>query len=230
MAVAAESAPSIRVVHPLPAPGDDPLARRLGRTLLARLGGSVRASLLDDRTLAALREEAAHQAGHARQMLVARPLIGDGYRGDPDRWLDSAPGGPALRAFYHAPNVLELLRSLTGLSWRTTGEAGSFSYYRRPGHHLGLHRDIETCELAVITCLRDDRPSPGSAGGVLCLYPSRSAEPLADIQGSLDTGPVEVRLAPGQSMVLLGGIVPHRLTPVTQDQARIITPLCYRTA
>ena len=205
------------------------MTRRLGGTLLGRLGGSVRASLLDDRTLAALQEEAADQAVHASQMLVARRLTRDGYRGDPDRWLDSAPGGPALHAFYHAPHVLELLRSLTGLSWRTTGEAGSFSYYRRPGHHLGLHRDIETCELAIITCLRDDRPSPGSAGGVLFLYPSRSADSLADIQESLDTGPVEVRLAQGQSLVLLGGIVPHRLTPVTEGQARIITPLCYRT-
>ena len=205
------------------------MTRRLGGTLLGRLGGSVRASLLDDRTLAALQEEAADQAVRASQMLVARRLTGEDYRGDPDRWLDSAPGGPALHAYYHAPHLLELLRSLTGLSWRTTGEAGSFSYYRRPGHHLGLHRDIETCELAIITCLRDDRPSPGSAGGVLCLYPSRSADRLADIQESLDTGPVEVRLAQGQSLVLLGGIVPHRLTPVTEGQARIITPLCYRT-
>jgi hypothetical protein len=229
MALGTAFARSTPAVHVTPAGGDDPLVRRLGRTLLARLGGSVRASLLDDRTLAALQEEAANQAVHAGQMLVARRLIGDGYRGDPDRWLDSAPGGLALHAFYHAPNVLELLRSLTGLSWQTTGEAGSFSYYRRPGHHLGLHRDIESCELAIITCLRDDRPLPGSAGGVLCLYPSRSAEPLADIQESLDTGPVEVRLVPGQSMVLLGGIVPHRLTSVTEGQARIITPLCYRT-
>ena len=229
MAVVTQFAPSTWAVPSPPAAEGDPLARRLGRTVLGRLGGSVRASLLDDRTLAALQEEAAGQAVHATQMLVARRLTGDGYRGDPDRWLDSAPGGPALHAFYHAPHVLELLRSLTGLTWRTTGETGSFSYYRRPGHHLGLHRDIETCELAIITCLRDDRPSPRSAGGVLCLYPSRSAETLADIQGSFDTGLVEVRLAPGESIVLLGGIVPHRLTPVIEGQARIITPLCYRT-
>jgi len=230
MALAANPTPSSRAVLPPPVAGDDPEARVLGRTLLARSGGSIRARLVDARALADLQEEAARQAVDARQMLVARPVSGDRYRGDPDRWLDSAQGGPALHAFYHAPHVLELLRSLTGLTWRTTGEAGSFSYYRRPGHHLGLHRDIETCELAVITCLRDDRPSPDSAGGVLCLYPSRSTEPLADIQGSLDTRAIEVRLAPGESIVLLGGIVPHRLTPVTHGQMRIITPLCYRVA
>ena len=141
---------------------------------------------------------------------------------------NSAPGGRSLQALYHAPQVRELLRSLTGLAWRTTGYAGAYSYYRRPGHHLGLHRDIETCEIAVITCVRDDRPWPGSPGGVLHLYPSRAGEPLDAIERSLDHGAVEVRLAPGQSLVLLGGIVPHRLTPVGERQTRIIAPLCYR--
>jgi hypothetical protein len=209
--------------RPSPA-GRDPLARLIAGTQLAHLGGAALVNLLDDRALRALQAEAARQATVAAPMLVARGSSGDESRGDPDRWLDSAPGGPALHAFYHAPQVSALLRSLTGLSWRTTGEVGSFSYYRRPGHHLGLHRDIESCELAVITCVRDDRPAPDAGGGVLSLYPSRAGEPLAQIKRSLESGAVEVRLVPGQSIVLFGGLITHRLTPLAAGQVRVITP------
>jgi hypothetical protein len=199
----------------------------LSTTALARAGGAVLAELLDPAALLALRGEADRVAPSATTMYVPDGQ-GDAGRGDPARWLDSAAGGPALHALYHAPQVRELLASLTGFAWRTTGESGAFSYYRRPGHHLGLHRDIESCEIAVITCVVDDRPAPTSGGGVLVLYPGRTAESVERIAATPDIGAIPVRLSPGQSIVLLGGIVPHRLTPIEPGQRRVIAPLCYR--
>jgi hypothetical protein len=197
----------------------------LADTPLARMGGAALTSLLDDRSLESLRQEATTQAAFARPNKRETASDAAAAAGDPERWLDSAPAGPVLDAFYHAPAVLRLLDSLTGLRWTTTGERGSYSYYRVAGHHLGLHLDIETCDVAVITCIADDRVR---SGGVLELYPGRVGEPLAQVRRSLVRGAVAVRLEVGQSIVLLGGLVPHRLTPVAEHQTRIISPLCYR--
>ena len=217
---------ALETVSGLASPGRDlrPLAL-LSATPLAKMGGAAVTRLVDPAWLAALRHEAEVQAAKAtpNRLLTSGPAAAEA--GDPERWLDTAPGGPVLDVFYHAPAVVELLASLTGLSWTTTGERGSFSYYRRPGHHLGLHRDIETCDVAVITCIADEG---ARNGGILELYPGRVGEPLAAILRSLGSGAVPVRLGVGQSIVLLGGLVPHRLTPVAPGQTRIISPLCYR--
>jgi hypothetical protein len=37
-------------------------------------------------------------------------------------------------------------------------------------------------------------------------------------------------LKPGETLLLLGGVVPHRLMPLGPDHLRIIAPLCYRMA
>jgi hypothetical protein len=200
---------------------------QLAHTPLARAGGAVLTRLLDDGWLASLRHEAAVQAALARPNERAQASAAAAAAGDPERRLESAPAGPVLDTFYHAPMVLELLASLTGLRWTTTGERGSYSYYRLEGHHLGLHLDIDTCDIALITCIADDGVR---SGGVLELYPGRVGVPLAEVRRSLDRGAVPIRLEVGQSIVLLGGLVPHRLTPVGPNQTRIISPLCYRVA
>ena len=148
-------------------------------------------------------------------------------RGQPARWLDSAVGGFELAAFFTGAPVLALLATLTGLSWAPLGNQGIYSYYRRPGHNLGLHRDAPDCTVAVITCLVDDGPD---AGGDLVVYPGRAAARLADIRRDPDTGAHQLRLEPGESAVLLGGLVPHRVTAVEQGRTRIVAPLCYRAA
>jgi len=37
-----------------------------------------------------------------------------------------------------------------------------------------------------------------------------------------------VPLDPGQTVALLGGIVPHEVTPMAADQERIVAVMCYR--
>jgi hypothetical protein len=207
----------------------DPRVIRLARTRLAERGGGVVTTLVSAGHLAALATEADVRGASAQEMRMRSPTGGDAFRDDPDRWLESAPGGPALDALYRAESVPALLAALTGLSWTTTGELGAYSYYRKVGHHLGIHRDIDSCEIAVITCIRDD-DTAGDGGGRLCLYPTRAAEPLAAIRSSPEVGAIPIRLQAGQSIVLLGGIVPHRLTPVGRGHTRIVAPLCYRVA
>ncbi|MBA3245138.1 MAG: hypothetical protein H0T61_08175 [Actinobacteria bacterium] len=190
--------------------------------------GAVLANLLDRDGLEALRQDAVARHRSAAEMRALEPDEEIWRGGSPDRWLESAPGGEALQAFYHSPRVLDLLQRLTGMEWTQSGLAGTYSYYRRPGHHLGLHRDIDECDLAVITCVHDSSESRAETGGALCLYPERVEDPLPELRARPDDGAAYVRLEPGQSVVLLGGRVPHRVLPVGEEHVRIVAPLCYR--
>jgi hypothetical protein len=106
-----------------------------------------------------------------------------------------------------------------------TGERGTYSYYVRQGDYLALHRDVEACDVAVITCVYE---SALNVGGGLCVYPDRIHEPLSAIRAAPERGMVSVPLRPGQTVVMLGGIVPHHVLPMAQGQVRIVSVLCYR--
>jgi hypothetical protein len=211
------------------APPSDRPGVVLARSPLVRAGGAVRTRLLREGGRAALLREARARHAVAEEALV---LEHDGEQdrgGAPDRWLESAVGGPRLAAFLHAPPTLALLRRLTGLDWTPSGAEGTYSYYRRAGHHLGLHRDVDECDLAVITCIQAAGPATDDAG-VLVLYPGRAKEPLSAIRAEPMRGAVPVRLASGESLVLLGGAIPHRVLPLGEGHLRIVAPLCYRVA
>jgi hypothetical protein len=147
--------------------------------------------------------------------------------GTPRRRFRNATGGPSQEAFANALWVVDFLRSLTTRTLIPTGEVGTYSYYINNGDYLDIHRDIVTCDVAVITCLNDHVLDDGD-GGRLCLYPERILEPLSSIRATPDQGAVRVRVGPGQTIVLYGGIVPHALLPVSEGQARIVSVLCYR--
>jgi hypothetical protein len=206
------------------------VSERLASSELMRYGGAALARLADAETIAAMRLEALARGETAETARVLEPRDEDTRRGDPDRWLDWAPGGPALQAFYLAPHVLETLERITGLAWTPSGRQGSYSYYRRPGQYLGLHRDVDVCDLAIITCVDERLPLSAGPSGMLCLYPDRTRERLSEIRRSPDRGPVLMRLEAGSSLILLGGMIPHWLMPVAAGQVRIVAPLCYRPA
>jgi hypothetical protein len=146
--------------------------------------------------------------------------------GAPARCYLNGPGGSVQYAMYRSPATLAFLRSITDASLEPTGEVGTYSYYTRPRDFLALHRDIVTCDVAMITCL-SDRPAT-AAGGQLVLYPSRLGEPLSAIRSTPSDGALHVRLREGHTLVFYGGIVPHELLPVDVGQARIVSVLCYR--
>ncbi len=147
--------------------------------------------------------------------------------GKPRRSFINSQGGPVQHAFYSAPWLLDFLRGLSHNRLTPTGALGTYSYYIRPGDFLETHRDILECDIAVISCLSEG-PMDNGDGGRLCLYPERLFERLSSIRATPDQGAVKVRLDPGQTIVLYGGIVPHGLRKVAAGQARIVSVLCYR--
>ncbi len=166
----------------------------------------------------------AHAAGrHASEVVQRTPPTDPWDRGNPDRWLESATGGEALHRLMHSRTLRDQLRALTGLEVRPLGEQGAFSYYRRPGHHLGLHCDIQHCDVAVIVVCASQGP-----GGNLVAYPGRAREPLTSIRLTPHLGARRVTASPGLAIIVLGGHIPHRITPIRAGGLRIVAPLCYR--
>jgi hypothetical protein len=187
-------------------------------------------SLLDGTSLARLAAEAGGACARAETF---RTLVHDGEEhrgGAPDRWLESAVGGHELAALYASPKLAELLLSLTTLRWSPSGGQGTYSYYRRPGHYLGLHRDVDECDLAVIVCLAEEYASDPGAAGTLCLYPQRTHEPLSALRATPDDGALYIRVRPGEAAVLLGGVVPHRVIAMGEAHERVVAPLCFSVA
>jgi len=197
----------------------------LAASRLARAGGFTVVRLVDDDGLLRLQQEAAEREAGA--VTAGVPPTGDGEtRGYADRWLATAVGGPVLDSLLCAPAVLAFLAALSGLAWQPNGRLGTYSYYRSPGHFLGAHRDVRGCELALITCIRDT----GGAGGELIVYPGAARRRLAEVRADPDRGALRVALAPGDSVILLGGIIPHLVTPLGEGHVRVVAPLCYQLA
>lgn len=147
--------------------------------------------------------------------------------GAPARHFRSVPGGSVQEAFYHSPRMLDFLRELCNVALTPLGGRGTYSFYAQTGDYLAIHRDIESCDVAVITCLYN-APQRDAQGGALCLYPHRLSEPLSSVRSTPDDGAVIINLEPGQTIIMFGGIIPHTLLPVSAGQTRIVSVLCYR--
>lgn len=175
----------------------------------------------------ALLSEALEQLQNARTNEVTVPDDEDFRGGCPPRRFLSATGGAVQDAFYHAAWLRQTLYQITGLNLLPTGQHGTYSYYLKSRDHLALHRDIETCDLTLITCLHH-RSTAATAGGSLYLYPGHLHEPLATLRRNPAVGSLRLRLSAGQALVFFGGIVPHYLSPLAEGQERIISVLCFR--
>jgi hypothetical protein len=197
------------------------------RSQLVADGGFVVTRLLAPAQTDTLRREAVVCHRRARSCRIPEPPAGPEARGQPDRWLDVAVGGPRLQEFFCSSPVLAVLADVTGATWRPHGRQGTYSYYRAEGHYLGVHRDAAGCDLAVITCLSDTTPD---AGGNLVVYPGAATRPLGSVRADPADGAHTLRLRPGESAILLGSLVPHRVAPTTAGQVRVVAPLCYKFA
>ena len=195
--------------------------------LISRGGFDVYEGLFEPRFQQQLLTEAQVQYAQAVACDVAVSDGHEGRGGVPERRFLSSSGGVVQDSFYQARWVIEFLRELTVPELVPSGERGTYSYYVRPGDFLGIHRDIVTCDVAVITCLSNGLAGGANDGGNLCLYPERIDEPLSAIRAAPEKGALKLFLQPGQTIVMYGGIVPHALLPVTNGQARIVSVLCY---
>ena len=175
---------------------------------LFRSGGvAVVDGIADERTIAALCAEA--QANYAmadRQVCdVVTSDNCDGRGGVPPRQLSTAPGGLTQDELYRSPYLHAFLSQLCGGPIRPSGSRGSYSYYVAPADYLGLHLDIVTCDVTVISVLADSSPDNGGA--------------LAVQRGSVGRAPVDpstVRACPRRGRQGTCGIDhrhPRRLGP-----------------
>jgi len=183
-------------------------------------------NLIPSLILVSLQNESTNQFEHAvpNKSKAELPLLERG--GQPSRQLYSGSGDRALQEFYHDANLISQLQACTGLNLKPTGEQGSYSYYLHKGDYLGFHRDFHSCDVTLITTLYD-QCSNKSKGGMLCLYPSRAWEPLNQILKTPLHGATLIRLKQGDSLVLLGGVVPHWVLPMQENEKRVTALLCY---
>ncbi len=196
--------------------------------LMARGGFDVFEGLVDERMRRDMLAEALGLLPQANDCHVPVNDDEEVRGGTPRRRFINGQAGPLQQAFNTARWLLGFLRDLTTPELIPTGEVGTYSYYVRPGDHLDIHRDIVTCDVAVISCLQDS--ARNEDGGRLCLYPDRLLEPLSSIRATPQLGAVKARVEPGQTIVLYGGLVPHALLPVAEGQARIVSVLCFRAS
>lgn len=176
--------------------------------------------------VAALVAEAREQKALATSVNISKSDSELVRGGSPARKFLNAPGGEVQRSLYENRTAMQAIASLTQLPIAPTGSGGTFSYYCRPGDYLTIHRDIVACDVAVITCLEEE--GIASSGGKLCVYPTRVRESLPQVRRNPTQGAVPLRLAPGETVVLFGGLVPHCTLPVTVGQNRVVSLLCYR--
>lgn len=176
-------------------------------------------------SLETLREDAIRRAASGTRTEFAGGPMWQGRGGSPARAYRSASGARLQFSLFSSPEITGLLGEIAGLSVEATG-GGTYSYYEREGDFLGLHRDIITCDVALITCLIH---SAGDANrGGLLLYPQFSREPLSAARDAGRKNAVAADLAPGESIVLLGGLIPHEIVPMGALERRVVSVMCYR--
>ena len=206
----------------------DPALTALHAGPLGQAGGvTVLDGVPDPGTCGALLSEAyAAYPGSTRQERTDGDA-GEGRGGMPPRALQSTGGGAVQDALYAAPGLHALLSAHCGARIVPSGNRGSYSYYVQPGDFLDTHLDIDTCDVTLITVLHDDTDPRGRAGG-LAVYPGMLGARLSTIRAAPEQGMALIKARPGQSILLLGGLVPHRVEPLGPSGQRVISALCFR--
>ena len=203
----------------------DPPPEVLGSRILEHGGLFVVEGLFDEETLAGLRSEAEGLRAEAVRQYVADSDGTDGRGGSPARSFRSGRGGDLHWGLHGSSQMMETLGRLCGARVAPSG-SGTYSFYEQPGDFLALHRDILQCDVAVITCLT--RHDSGSATGELTVYPGFIREPLSVVRAAGRSYGRPVAIDRGQTVILLGGLVPHEVTPTAEGQERIVAINCYR--
>lgn len=195
--------------------------------IIANAGLLLLEGLISSDYFAALQQECMHSHAVAVEQQTSKQTSA-GYReGSPARWLLTAEGGPVQTSLYHDPVLLQHLSAYCGRPVAPTGQTGSYSYYDAPGHFLGLHRDITGCDTALITCLYRDKWATES--GSLRVYYKKFGSKLDEVdQQSSNCWDIDMQT--GQSILLLGGWIPHEVLPSAAGHKRYISVLCFAFA
>jgi hypothetical protein len=202
-------------------PPDEILQSRL----FASGGYLVVCGLFDEETLQRMRAEADAVRTESERMLVADSDGTEGRGGFPARAYRSGAGRDLHWWLHGCQQMAQTLSRVSGVTVSPTG-AGTYSYYEQTGDFLAVHRDVLQCDIAVITsltsCMMD-----GSTGE-LVVYPEFIREPLSAVRAAGRSAGTSIPLDRGQTIILLGGIVPHEVAPTGAGQDRIVAINCYR--
>jgi len=190
-------------------------------TLLERGGVAVVQGMFGKTLLASILAEAMERLAQAERFVTSgRNLEWRG--GNPARVYRAAAGGPEQSRVFSCKAMTDALSDICGFAVQSSG-TGSYTYYHATGDYLGLHRDIERCEVATITCLEDDGPE---FRGGLRAFPDYACRPLLDIYQQRPRA-VDLPTRPGDTVVIAGGVVPHEVTPIVPGQRRTVALACY---
>ena len=196
-----------------------PLGRAGGVAVLRRAPGRAhvrRARLRGARRLPESSRQVLERGDGARPRRHALPRASHRRRG---RAQDTLYASPWLHAF---------LSAQCGTAIVPSGNRGSYSFYVEPGDHLGLHLDVDTCDVTLITVLHDDTDpaEPGRRAGRL---PRRaSGRRSREVRAAPEDGMALIKARPARASCILGGLVPHRVLPLGPWGQRIISALCFR--
>jgi hypothetical protein len=193
--------------------------------LFAAGGYTVVCGLFDEETLECMRAEADAVRPEALRGFVADSDMTEGRGGSPARAYRSGPGRTLHWDLHGCQQMADTLSRLCGFTVTATG-GGTYSYYERPGDFLAVHRDVLQCDIAIITCLTHSVVD-GSTGE-LTVYPEFVREPLSVVRAAGKGSGTPVPLDRGETIVLLGGIVPHEVRATCAGQERIVAINCYR--
>jgi hypothetical protein len=182
-------------------------------------------NLLPGENFRGLRDEALSKRNAAKECLSLEHDISGFRGGNPARWFRTAPGGSNQTAVYLSTALARTVADACGRPVKPTGKQGTYSYYDATGHFLGLHRDIRTCDVTLITCLH--RAYSPEESGALRIYYKSVARKLSDILARGDQPYLDIHLEPRQSVLLLGGLVPHEVRPAGPGYERCISVLCF---
>ena len=200
---------------------------RLAAGPLAQAGGvAVFGGVPDAMTCQALADEAYRLYPESSRQLLGEDDGAQGRGGMPSRALQSVGGAGVQDALYAAPALHAFLGAQCGLPIVPSGNRGSYSFYVEPGDFLGLHLDVDTCDVTLITILQDDTDARDPGGG-LGVYPGALGSPLGPVRAASGAGMSVVKARPGESIVILGGLGPHPVLPLGPTGQRVISARCF---
>ena len=186
----------------------------------AAVSGVIGRGLLD-----ALKAEAEDARPLGQRTILLTSDRTEDTAGSPARALRSAPCGEVHRAVHASRQLTNAVGQICGIAVSSTG-VGTYHFYEREGDFFALHRDFVGCDIAVITCISQrliDQPMGG-----LLVYPNFFCQELSRVRAAGKAMSVSIPLVPGETAILLGGQLPHEVTPVPAGQNRVVAVNCYR--
>ena len=199
--------------------------RRVGSSPLLAAGGvDLYEGLLLPSTLRQLLDEALR--GSRRHDFLPAGCDFERVRGGtPARSIQSVAGGPVQDALFGSHALSAFVAQQVQAPVRPHGVRASYSIYAGEGAHLGIHRDVPGCDLALVTCLHDS--DADAQGGAIDVWFDQTTAPLNEIRDRCDLGYTRLALQPGQSMLMHGGVLPHCIPPLQGERVRIVSLMCF---